>query len=69
MTHDFLSNSAPDDSDIRLDATESKSYLAFDRWMDEQLIVLVARWIHAAAPNANRPDFVHERVRRQKQSP
>ncbi len=26
----------------------------FDQWMDEQLELLVAEWIHAAAPNAQR---------------
>jgi hypothetical protein len=28
------------------------SYLQFDRWLDDELVKLVARWAHAAAPNA-----------------
>lgn len=35
----------------------TESFTEFDLWMDNQLEGLVARWIHAAAPNANRPEF------------
>jgi hypothetical protein len=35
-------------------AHESKSFDAFDKWMDEQVELLVAQWIHTAAPNAQR---------------
>jgi hypothetical protein len=38
---------------------ESKPFVDFDQWMDEQLDVLVARWVHAAAPNAARASRVN----------
>lgn len=37
---------------------ESKPFVDFDQWMDEQLDELVARWVHAAAPNAARASRV-----------
>lgn len=44
-------NKLPTADEIR----ESLDSLAvFDQWMDEQLELLVAEWIHAAAPNAQR---------------
>ena len=56
MTHDLPTNSSlPRDTDTVLIAEESKSFAAFDEWMDHQLAILEARWIHAAAPNASRP--------------
>ena len=33
----------------------SASFVEFDQWMDMELARLVQRWIHTAAPNANRP--------------
>ena len=30
-----------------------RSYVRFSRWMDDELEKLVARWSHAAAPNAS----------------
>ena len=40
----------------------------FDEWMDQQLALLVARWAHAAAPNATRPrpPLRHRKLRRRK---
>lgn len=40
----------------------------FDQWMDQQLAALVAKWAHAAAPNASRPrpTFRRRRLRRRK---
>jgi hypothetical protein len=43
---------------------ESKPFVDFDRWMDEQLELLVERWAHTAAPNAARADLVRERFGR-----
>jgi hypothetical protein len=37
---------------------ESKPFVDFDQWMDEQLDELVARWVHTAAPNAARASRV-----------
>jgi hypothetical protein len=34
---------------------EEMALKAFDAWMDRQLEVLVARWVHLAAPNADHP--------------
>ena len=51
MTNDFLS---ADKANITLVQLESQSFEAFEQWMDEQLDLLVARWIHTAAPNASR---------------
>jgi hypothetical protein len=34
-----------------------ESYATFDRWIDAELEKLVARWIHRAAPNAQRAAF------------
>ena len=45
---------APRDEDVALVVLESESFTQFDQWMDADLERLVARWIHTAAPNANR---------------
>jgi hypothetical protein len=37
------------------------SYLQFDRSLDDQLIKLVIRWAHTAAPNAQRTLMGRER--------
>lgn len=34
---------------------------AFSLWIDAELEKLVARWVHLAAPNANRPPKVRSR--------
>jgi hypothetical protein len=34
---------------------EEQALTAFGEWMDAELDKLVARWIHLAAPNAQRP--------------
>jgi hypothetical protein len=57
MMHESLpsptsENKLPTADEVR----ESLDTLAvFDQWMDEQLELLVAEWIHTAAPNAQRP--------------
>jgi hypothetical protein len=62
MTHDFSSNtSVSRKEDAILVVAESKSFVAFDAWMDDQLARLVAQWIHAAAPNANRLESLQKR--------
>jgi hypothetical protein len=35
-------------------ATESEAFQAFDRWMEDQLVLLVLEWSHAARPSARR---------------
>ena len=35
----------------------TESFETFDRWMDDQLGNLVARWAHMAAPNASLVTF------------
>lgn len=57
MTHDFLpspasENPATDNNGADQIQKNLESFATFDRWMDEQLNELVARWIHTAAPNA-----------------
>jgi hypothetical protein len=54
MTHDFLSDKLSPKQDAARVAEALKSFAEFDHWMDDQLDLLVAQWIHAAAPNANR---------------
>ena len=54
MTNDFPPQAAVGSADATMVIVESKPFLAFDNWMDEQLEILVARWIHTAAPNASR---------------
>jgi len=56
MTNNFASSGpippAHENDDIQV--VELKSFADFDRWMDEQLESLVARWAPLAAPNASR---------------
>jgi hypothetical protein len=54
MTHDFLLDKLSPKEDATRVAEALKSFAAFDHWMDDQLELLVAQWIHTAAPNANR---------------
>jgi hypothetical protein len=61
MSHDFSSIPASRNDDTALVIAETESFVAFDRWIDEQLSDLVTRWIHMAAPNANRPALLRER--------
>lgn len=65
MMNEFLPESASDNGDTALVVAESKTFVAFDQWMDEQLDQLVARWIHTAAPNATRFDRLQKRFARQ----
>jgi hypothetical protein len=53
MTHDLSDKTSPKEDVARV-AEALKSFAEFDRWIDDQLEMLVARWIHTAAPNANR---------------
>jgi hypothetical protein len=64
MTHDFLSNKTSPKEDTTRVAQAIKSFAEFDHWMDDQLESLVAQWIHAAAPNANRVSRIHRRLPR-----
>jgi len=56
MKNNFVSSGpiqpAHENDDIQV--VELKSFADFDRWMDEQLELLVARWAPLAAPNASR---------------
>jgi hypothetical protein len=54
MTHNFPPTRDTSQDETTLVVEQSQSFAAFEQWMDEQLEHLVARWIHAAAPNANR---------------
>ena len=54
MTNESLPKKASQKPDTNQILEDLKSYAAFERWMDEQLEILVARWIHRAAPNAQR---------------
>lgn len=55
MTHDSSTSPVSSKTDTMLIVAESRSFVAFDRAIDNQLEQLVARWIHTAAPNASRP--------------
>ena len=66
MVHDFLPKPPSRKPDATQIAEQLKSFAAFDQWMDEQLDRLVARWIHAAAPNAGRRWRVDRTVRHSK---
>lgn len=54
MKHESIPSPASYKPDPQQICQDLESYAAFDRWMDEQLEKLVARWIHRAAPNAQR---------------
>ncbi len=56
MTDNFASGGPvpPVHEDGDLLVLQSKSFEAFDAWIDEQLALLVARWAPLAAPNASR---------------
>lgn len=64
MVHDFRPSPASRKRDAARILKEMKSFRAFDRWMDDQLDRLVAQWIHAAVPNANRQWRATRKVRR-----
>jgi hypothetical protein len=51
----------PRDEDATLVVLDSEPYVQFEAWMDGELERLVARWIHAAAPNSNRPNLLRNR--------
>jgi hypothetical protein len=57
MTHEFLPSPASENQNVDQIQKNLESFDTFDRWMDEQLDELVARWIHTAAPNAERASF------------
>jgi hypothetical protein len=65
MAHDFSSGPTVPKADMDVIAAESESFVAFDLWMDQQLEQLVARWIHTAAPNADRAQAIQGRFGRQ----
>jgi hypothetical protein len=44
-----------------------ESYAQFDRWLDDELEKLVARWAHTAAPNAFRASLGRDRGANSKQ--
>ena len=51
-------SSRPSDDDLPIvsEATaEEQALAAFGAWIDAELEKFVARWIHLAAPNAQRP--------------
>jgi hypothetical protein len=62
MIHDSSEPLVSRNVDAAIVAAESKSFADFDRWMDTQLDLLVAQWIHTAAPNASRPDWRNRRI-------
>jgi hypothetical protein len=62
MTHDFSSLPVSQDPE-KPEAIADTKFAAFDRWMDIELAKLVERWIHAAAPNASRPQRENRRSR------
>lgn len=64
MVHDFPTGPTASEDSASRAAKALRSYAAFDRWMDEQLEVLVSRWMHAAAPNASRPAHSWRNMRR-----
>ena len=64
MVHDFRPSPASRKRDAARILKEMKSFAAFDRWMDDELDRLVAQWIHASAPNANREWRVTRKLRR-----
>lgn len=51
---DGPSRSATAESDNLLDTIPTEVLAQFDAWMDAELALLVARWAHAASPNAHR---------------
>ncbi len=61
MTHEFLPSPASKKQDPDKIQQNLESFATFDLWMDDQLEKLVARWIHAAAPNAERAALKFER--------
>ena len=64
MAKKFQSSPAVRKPDATLVAEQLKSFADFDRWMDNQLESLVARWLHTAAPNANRVRRIADRFGR-----
>jgi hypothetical protein len=50
--------------DTTLVSANSESFATFDQWMDVQLDLLVAQWIHTAAPNASRVERNQRRLGR-----
>ena len=67
MTQNSKTRWAADDLDIIAAIADLKSFATFDHWMDEQLTALVDRWVHTAAPNANRFELVQRQFGRQTQ--
>jgi hypothetical protein len=56
MTNDkSLESPAARKAATTMTVAKTESFDAFDAWMDIELDRLVARWAHAAAPNANWP--------------
>ncbi len=67
MTPNAKTRWSVDEQDIVSAVAELKSFAAFDRWMDDQLTALVDRWIHSAAPNANRYELAQRHFGRRTQ--
>ena len=53
LNHGFQSE-ATETQVAEFSAAEEQALADFGRWLDAELDVLVARWIHLAAPNASR---------------
>jgi hypothetical protein len=64
MTQDSLPGPVSPKPDTAEVARAIQSFADFDRWMDGQLEALVARWIHTAAPNADRCWRLNRHLRR-----
>lgn len=41
--------------ETKVDYGEHPAFVAFGAWLDEDIDRLVARWIHMASPNSQRP--------------
>ena len=52
-SHNSARREVHDHGDVAV-RVAAPAYRRFNRWMDGELEALVARWVHAAAPNASR---------------
>ena len=69
MTNNFsLESSAARKVATTMVVAETESFAAFDQRMTEALEQLVARWAHAAAPNAHRAFLTERRITGVKQA-
>jgi hypothetical protein len=51
---DHLQRANAHDKQFGIPVQDASVYEPFGSWLDDELAKLVARWIHLAAPNANR---------------